>query len=161
MVKGKTSLWEGHVRLSVHPEPCPSVHPFLEPHPFLPPSPEPRPSVPPSAGCSRAGWRWSACASGTFTTTTTPSAACGTPAARSPPRTSARARPVATDPRHPPVPHRHGPRAPVPARGAPAPAVAFLGRGQRGGPGGWWWWWWWLFSNKGLISQSAMNLLTP
>lgn len=55
MVKGKASFWEGDVHLSVHPEPCPSVHPSLEPHPFLPPfpelcsfvpaSPEPHPSI--------------------------------------------------------------------------------------------------------------------
>lgn len=46
-------------------------------------------SLCPAAGSFRAGWRWSAYVSGTFTTTTTPSAACGTPAARSRPRTSA------------------------------------------------------------------------
>lgn len=140
VVKGKTSLWEGH--LSVHPEPF--VRPSLEPHPFLPPSPElcpcvpaspePCPCVPPSAGCSRAGWRWSACASGTFTTTTTPSAACGTPAARSPPRTKARAQPVATNPWHLPVPHHRGPRALMPARGAPSTCRGFPGDGERERP---------------------------
>lgn len=142
--------------LSIHPsipDPCPSIHclsliplslhssipcvlslyqAISKPCPSVPPSPELCPSVPPSTGCSRVGWRWSACASGTFTTTTTPSAACGMPAARSPPRTSARAWPVATDPWHLPVPHHHGHRAPLPAQGAPNTRRGFPGEGVAG-----------------------------